>query len=124
MPFLQKVCAVHTHSCCGPMSLFFMLACPDERAGESVLVAAVKCTLLGGERWSLESPLADSHIAWEFLMLGANALLGYCIKRIGIIFFSFSSAPIVLFRKGTGPAFEIDNISTYCQGRTETAILI
>lgn len=89
-----------------------------------MLVAAVKCALLRGETRSLESPLADSHIAWEFLMLGANVLLGYCIKRIDIIFFSVSSAPTVLFQKGTGPAFKIDNLSTYCQGRIETLIPI
>lgn len=85
-------------------------------------MAAVKCALLGGETRSLESPLADSHIAWEFLMLGANVLLGYCIKRIDIIFFSVSSVPTVLFQKG--PAFKIDNLSTYCQGRIETVIPI
>lgn len=32
--------------------------------------------------------------------------------------FSFS------FQRGTGPAFKIDNVSTYCQGRIETVILI
>lgn len=89
-----------------------------------MLVADVKCTLLGDERWRLESPLADSHVAWEFFMLCANALLAYCIKRRNVIFFSFSSAPTVPFQKGTGTAFKIDNLSNYCQGRIETVILI
>lgn len=127
VPFLQKVCAVRACSHGGPMSLFFILACfiALMRKQESVLVVADgKCTLLGDERWSLESLPPASHTAWEFLMLCANALLGYCIKRVDIIFFSFYSAPTVLFEMGTGPAFKIGNISTYCWGRIETVILI
>lgn len=96
----------------------------EERAREGVLVADAKCTLLGDERWSLESCLADSHIAWEFLMLCANTLLAYSIKRMDVIFFSFSSEPTIPFQKGTGLAFKIDNVTTYCQGRIETVILI
>lgn len=68
----------------------------------SVLVADVKCTFLGDEVWSLGSPLADSHIAWEFLKLHANALLGYCIKRMDM-YFHFLQLPfkrgLVLFSK-------------------------
>lgn len=48
-----------------------------------------ECTLLGDERWSLESPLADSHV-WGFLLLCAGVLLGCSLKRMGIIFFLFS----------------------------------
>lgn len=52
-------------------------------------VAGGECILLGDERWSLESSLADSR-EWEFLLLCAGALLGCSLKRTGIIFFFFS----------------------------------
>lgn len=110
MPFLQKVCAVHAYTRCSLFDLFFISAHFTALMREQErLVADVKCTLLGlgDERWSLESPLVDSHIAWAFLMLWANAFLGYCIQRIDI---TFSTAHTVPFQKGTGPAFKIDNI--------------
>lgn len=121
VPFLQKACAVHAHSCCGPMSLFFILQCFSSwlRTRESVLVADVKCTFLGDERWSLGSP------GWQSHCMGVSQAVCKCFVRLlyqknGHVF-SFPSAP---FQKGTGPVFKIDNVSTYCQGRIETVILI
>lgn len=125
VPFLQKVCAVHACSRCGPISLFFILACCTAlREQERVCLWLTLSAAFWEMRDGVLSLLADSHIAWEFLVLCANALICYCIKGMDIIFFSFSSAPTVLFQKGTGPAFKIDNVSTYCQGRIETGILI
>lgn len=75
MPFPQKVCAVCAHTRYSLLYLFFILAHFTALMREQErLVADVKCTLLGlgDESWSLESPLADNHVAWAFLMLWAN----------------------------------------------------
>lgn len=120
VPFLQKACAVHGHFRCGPRSCFF-IACFTSwvRTRESVLVADVKCTFFEDEGWTLGFP------GWQSHCMGISEAV--CKWFVRLLYqknghlFSFPSAP---FQKGTGPAFKIDNVSTYCQERIETVILI